>query len=105
MMGTTEPLTAQELKDLDDLIASPGWAVLQGMVDREWGAQGFGAKIASTIGSMDPAQMIAAVQQLQQATVTQREVQRVMAWPKAQLNEARQKALQGLGLGMNRGGM
>ena len=49
-MGDT--LTANELKDLEDLIASPGFRLLETMVDREWGPQGFGEKIASTIGKL-----------------------------------------------------
>jgi hypothetical protein len=97
-------LTAQELKDLDDLIASPGWQVLERMVDREWGAAGFGEKIARTIGSTEPAQAMEAVQKLQQATVTQREVLRIMLWPKAQLSQAKTLAL-GRVASMNRGGL
>jgi hypothetical protein len=99
-----DTLTAQELKDLDDLIASPGWKVLEIMVDREWGAAGFGAKIANTIGSLDQAQVMLAVAQLQQATVTQREVLRIMHWPKAQLSQAKTLAL-GRVASMNRGGL
>jgi len=102
-------LSAQELQDLQDLIASPGWRLVEIMVDREWGAQGFGEKISRTVGQMagtatDMAQLQLAAQQLAQATVTQTEVQRIMRWPKETLAEAKRQAL-GRVASMNRGGL
>lgn len=103
MRDLASTLTAQELKDLEDLIGHPGWRLMETMVDREWGATGFGEKIARTIGATDTNPTLA-VQQLQQATVTQREVQRILKWPREQLTAAKQLAL-GRVASMNRGGV
>jgi len=91
MRDLSATLTDEELRDLGDLLASPGWALLVTMVDREWGAAGFGEKIARTIGqpNMDPQ---VAVQQLQQATVAQRAVQAIMEWPRKQVQDAKLRA-------------
>src|SRR5262245_8841340 len=97
-------LSAQELQDLEDLQSHPGWKLVEVMVDREWGAAGFGEKIAATIGQMSPENPTLATQQLMQATVTQREVQRIMRWPKETLSEAKRAAL-GRVASMNRGGL
>lgn len=103
MRDVATTLTPQDLKDLEDLLASPGWKLVSIMVDHEWGAEGFGQKIAATIGqpNQDPA---LAVQHLQQATVTQREVQRIMKWPREQVSAAKRAAL-GKVASMNRGGL
>lgn len=102
-------LSAQELKDLEDLIGHPGWHLVELMVDQEWGAAGFGQKVAATVGKMaaDPdnlPQLTLAAQHLAQATVTQTEVLRIMKWPRAVLNEAKGLA-RGQLASMNRGGL
>jgi len=75
-------------------------------VDREWGAVGFGEKIAGTIGSMAPEHAVLAVQQLQQAAVTQREVQRIMGWPQKAINDGKRAIIeQHQTAGMGRGGV
>jgi len=102
-------LTAQELKDLEDLIGHPGWQLMQLMVDEEWGTTGFGKKISQTIGQMasnprDMEQLTLAAQHLAQATVTQTEVLRIMKWPRLVVNEAKNHA-RGQMASMNRGGL
>ena len=97
-------LTSQELLSLEDLLSHPGWHLLEIHVDEEWGAAGFGEKIAATIGRMTPEDSVLATQQLMQATVTQREVQRIMRWPRTTLNEAKKMA-SGSVASMNRGGV
>lgn len=104
MRDLAHTLSVQEVKDLDDLLAHPGWRLVEVMVDREWGAQGFGEKIAATVGQMTPEAAHLAVQQLQQATVTQREVQRILRWPREQVTLAKRAAL-GQVASMNRGGL
>jgi hypothetical protein len=104
MKYISDSLSPQEVQDLSDLIAHPGWRLLEIMVDREWGAQGFGEQIAKTVGAMTPESASIAVQHLQQATVTQREVQRIMRWPREQATEAKRRAL-GNVASMNRGGL
>lgn len=96
-------LSAQDLRDLADLIVHPGWKLVEIMVDREWGAAGFGERIAQTIGQpdLDPSR---AVQHLQQATVAQQAVQRVIRWPREVVTAAKQQAL-GRVASMNRGGV
>lgn len=101
-MGDT--LTAQELIDLQDLVASPGFRLLETMVDREWGPVGFGEKIARTIGGMAEEPNAIATQQLLQAVCTQREVLRVMKWPRDQVQKAQHQA-RGQLASMNRGGL
>lgn len=101
-MGDT--LTKQELADLGDLLGHPGWRLVETMVDREWGPQGFGEKIAMTIGKMTDAHDGIASQQLLQAVVTQREVLRVLKWPREQVERAKHQAL-GRVASMNRGGL
>ena len=97
-------LTAQEIRDLQDLLASPGWRLLTTYVDREWGAVGFGEKIAQTIGTLNDEGM--ALKQLQQATVTQREVQRILHWPQKTINDGRRAIIAEAQLtGQNRGGV
>jgi hypothetical protein len=94
------------LRDLEDLIAHPGWKLVEIMVDREWGAQGFGEKVAATIGQMTPEATDLAIHHLREATVTQREVQRIMRWPRLMLSAAKQRAgVDQRGLpSLNRGG-
>ena len=104
MKDMASTLSVQELKDLEDLIGHPGWKLVEVMVDREWGAQGFGEKIAATIGNMTPELTNLAAQQLMQATCTQREVQRILRWPREVLSKAKAAAL-GQMASMNRGGM
>jgi hypothetical protein len=109
MRDIATSLSAQELQDLEDLLASPGWRLIEIMVDREWGATGFGQKIAQTVGQMagnpkDLEQLQLAAQHLAQATVTQTEVQRIMKWPRETLAEAKRAAL-GRVASMNRGGV
>ncbi len=83
-------LTKQQLDDLQSLLASPGWRLLTDMVEAEWGATGFGKKIADTLGTEGDTGL--QLRQLQQATVAQREVLRVMNWPSEQINRARRDA-------------
>jgi hypothetical protein len=97
-------LSVQELRDLEDLISHPGWRLVETMVDREWGATGFGQKIAATIESMSPENPTVTTQHLMQATVTQREIQRILRWPKETVTQAKQLAL-GRVASMNRGGV
>ena len=109
MKDLASTLTAKEIEDLKDLLSHPGWHLMETMVDREWGATGFGQKIAATVGQMasapnDLAQMQLAAQHLAQATVTQAEIHRVMKWPRDQVNKAKQLAL-GSVASMNRGGL
>jgi hypothetical protein len=99
-----DTLTANELRDLEDLLASPGFRLLETMVDREWGAQGFGEKITATLGKIADQHDGIASQQLLQAVVTQREILRVMKWPREQLQRAKQMA-SGRVASMNRGGL
>ena len=84
----------QALQVLDGLFGS---SLLVG----EWGAVAFGQKIAATIGSrdLDPQ---TAVQQLQQATVAQREVLRVLLWPEERIKALKAAKLEGMP--MQRGG-
>lgn len=106
MKDLAQTLTSQELRDLQDLLASPGWRLLTTHVDREWGAMGFGEKIAGTIGRLGPEQATVAVQQLQQATVTQREVQRIMGWPQKAINDGKRAIIeQHQTAAMGRGGV
>lgn len=101
-------LTKQQLDDLRDLLASAGWSVLMAHIDAEWGPSGFGAKIARTLGD-DSADTAIKLRQLEQATVAQREVQRIVGWPKEQLDkataEARATAFTATGFGNRRGGL
>lgn len=101
-----QTLTVQELRDLTDLLGSPGWRLLSMHVDREWGAIGFGEKVAHTIGSIGAENQALAVQQLREATVTQREVQRIMAWPQKAINDGKRALIeQHQATGMGRGGV
>lgn len=100
-----QTLTVQELRDLQDLVASPGWRLLTEYVDREWGAVGFGEKIAQTIGGMNGDEALA-LRQLQQATVTQREIQRLIGWPQKAISDSKRAIIQQhQAAGMNRGGV
>ena len=102
-------LSTNDLKDLEEWIHHPGWFIFAAMVEREWGAEGFGTKVADTIGKLSPTteQLQLAVSQLQQATVTQREVQRIMTWPRKVLSEAKAKNVDKVAMmaSMNRGGL
>lgn len=82
-------MTADELLDLQDLLASKGWAWFMAYAEQEWGQVGFAAKVAGTVGdpNLDPK---LAVDQLRQATVARDAVWRVLNAPKEEI--ARQKA-------------
>ena len=104
MRDLTDTLSTQEVKDLADLIAHPGWRLVETMVDREWGPQGFGEKLTATLGNIADKHDGIASQQLLQAVVTQREILRVMKWPKEAVERAKCQAL-GRVASMNRGGL
>lgn len=104
MRDMSDTLTAQELNDLKDLIGHPGWRLVETMVDREWGPQGFGEKIAATIGNLAEKHDGIASQQLLQAVVTQREVLRVMKWPRYMIDQQKQLITARVA-SMNRGGL
>ena len=86
-------MTADDLKDLEDLVNSRGWALLSAWVDTEWGATGFGAKVARSLAdaNLPDAEK---VKQLAQARVAQVAVEGVMRWPAAQLAAAVDRAKQ-----------
>jgi hypothetical protein len=104
MKDISDTLSVNELKDLEDLVASPGFRLLETMVDREWGPQGFGEKITATLGKIADQHDGIASQQLLQAVVTQREILRVMKWPRESLAKAKHLAI-GRVASMNRGGL
>ena len=63
--------------------------------DQEWGKVGFAEKLAQTLGAptMDKEK---GWSQLQQALVTQREIWRLLGWPKAQIQQLRAKQKEAL---------
>lgn len=79
------------LTDLEDLLSHKGWSVLMDHAEQEWGKVGFAEKVASTLGkpSMTSEQRDMALSQLQQATVTQREIWRLLGWPKEKIQHLR----------------
>jgi hypothetical protein len=82
-----------QLRDLEDLVASPGWNWLVTQVDAEWGAVGFASKVASSIGKPDmtASEAQAAVGKLQQATVAQKAVLQMFDKPLQRIGELRRK--------------
>ena len=76
------------LTDLEDLLAHKGWMVLMDRAEQEWGKVGFSDKVAKTLGSTTLDEKVA-LAQLQQATVTQREIWRLLGWPKEKIQHLR----------------
>jgi hypothetical protein len=87
---------ADLLRDLEDLVASPGWRWLVSQVDGEWGAVGFAQKVAGSIAkpAMTHDEMQTAVSQLQQATVAQRAVLKMFDRPMEKIGEMKRHAQQ-----------
>ncbi len=88
----THVIPHSDIADLEDLLASPGWQVFIAQIEAEWGGVGFARKVAQTIGNpgLDPA---LAVAQLQQATVTQREVIRLKDWPSERIKQLKAQVI------------
>jgi hypothetical protein len=98
----TQTIPDSDLIDLEDLVSSPGWRVFVAHLDDEWGAVGFARKVSNTIGNptLDPA---LAVAQLQQATVTQREVMRLRDWATDRIKTLKQQTIAQLNTPSRRG--
>ena len=100
-------MTDQLLTDLEDLLSHQGWSVLLDHAEQEWGKVGFAEKIAKTLGAPKATAEARelALHQLEQATVTQREIWRLLNWPAEQIHLLRAKQKEALlaGTGSRRG--
>lgn len=73
-------MTNPELDALQAMTESDGWRQLSEYIDAEWGAVGFAAKVAGTIGNPGMDEKLA-INQLQQAVVAQKSVMAIKEWP------------------------
>jgi hypothetical protein len=106
MKSIGDTLTKQELTDLGDLVGHPGWRLFEALVESEWGAEAFAAKVSRSLGQ--PKTSLAdkelALAQLEQATVSRDAVVFLMKWPREQVQKARAQAPV-MVASMNRGGV
>lgn len=72
---------------LRDLLASPGWRLLEDQIRREWGPQGYGRRMQEALSSIKPgpdrAYELAAIAETVEATA--RAVEQIRAWPAEQI--------------------
>lgn len=75
-----------ELEALDQLVASEGWKILTAVVAKDWGnAEGGGAFFADAVSKAVKVTGPEATDHLRQICAAQREIQRVMNWPKERI--------------------
>lgn len=78
-----------DLEALEGLVTHPGWLLVCGYIDQEWGAVGFAEKLSRTLGNIDLAPDLK-VRQLEQATVAQQAALRIREWPKQRIHVLKQ---------------
>jgi hypothetical protein len=72
---------------LRDLLASPGWQLLEAQIAREWGPEGYGRRMQEALSRIKPgpdrAYELAAVAETVEATA--RAVEQIRRWPAEQI--------------------
>lgn len=96
-----------EREDLDALLQSPGWQRFVKHVEQEWGREDGGgamyhAAILKIANNEDDPKAMA---QLRQVVAAQREIRKILSWPKAQLAAAIKAEQDPVGTGSRRGGL
>lgn len=88
-----EPTATDVVKDLRDLVQSPGWLALMTQVDLEWGPTGYGKRMQEAIARVpsgpDRAYELARV--VEETDAIAHAVQAIVQWPKQQIQRLDQQ--------------